>query len=71
LVTTTACVDWPTVKLLLFKVTVTEATGTGVTVSVAEPEMPSLVAIIDAVPTATDVTKPVLETVATLVLLLA
>ena len=65
---TTAWVDWPTVRLLLFNVTVTEATGTGVTVSVADPETPSLVAVITALPAATAVTKPVLDTVATLVL---
>ena len=71
---TTACVDCPTVRLLLFNVTVTDATGGGsaaLTVRVAEPETPSLVAVITAVPTATDVTKPALETVAMLVLLLA
>ena len=68
---TTACVDCPTVRLLLLSVTVTDATGTGVTVRVAEPEMPSLMAVIVVVPAATDVTKPVLETAAMLVLLLA
>jgi hypothetical protein len=60
--------------LLLFNVTVTEATGGGgaaVTVSVAEPEIPSLVAVITALPAATALTAPVLETVATPVLVLA
>jgi hypothetical protein len=45
--------------------------GAACTVSVAEPEMPSLVAEICVVPTATALTTPVLETVAILVLLLA
>jgi hypothetical protein len=72
--TATACVVCPIVRLLLFNVNVTEATGGGgaaVTVSVAEPEIPSLVAVITAVPTATALTAPVLDTVATLVLPLA
>jgi hypothetical protein len=69
---TTACVDWPTVRLVLFSVTVTVATGAGAfTVTVAELVIPSLVALIAAVPAATAVTKPVLDTVATPVLLLA
>ena len=63
---TPACVDWPTVRLLLFNVTVTEATGGNVTVRVAEPETPSLVAVITALPAPTALTAPVLETVATL-----
>ena len=42
-----------------------------VTVRVAEPETVSLVAVMTAGPAATAVTRPVLETVATLVLLLA
>jgi hypothetical protein len=49
----------------------TEATGTGVTVTAALPALPSLVAVIVAVPTTLPVTSPLLETVATLVLLLA
>jgi hypothetical protein len=71
---TTACVVWPIVRLTLLKITLTEATGGGgaaVTVSVAEPDTPSLVPLITLVPTAIAVTKPVLDTVATLVLLLA
>jgi hypothetical protein len=45
--------------------------GAACTVSVAEPEMPSLVAEICVVPTATALTAPALVTVATLVVLLA
>jgi hypothetical protein len=48
--------------------TETEATGTRVTVIVALPLLPSLVAVIVAVPVLTAVTTPVLETVATAVL---
>jgi hypothetical protein len=48
---------------------VTVATGGGVTVTVAEPSWPSLVAtIVTGPPTVTAVTSPVLETVATAVL---
>jgi len=46
-------------------VTVTEPTGTEITVTVAVPLLPSLVAVIVAVPVATPVTTPVAETVAT------
>ena len=53
--------------LLLFNVRATDATGAGVTVTVAEPETPSLVAVITALPTDTAVTVPALDTVATLV----
>jgi hypothetical protein len=50
--------------------TVTVATGTGVTVTDAVPLCPSLVAVIvTGPPTATPVTSPVAETVATAVLL--
>jgi hypothetical protein len=59
---------------LLLSVTVTEETGAaeaGVTVSGAEPTIPSLVALIPAVPAATAVTAPVFDTFATAVLLLA
>jgi hypothetical protein len=45
--------------------TVTEATGTGVTVMIALPDFPSLVAIIVVTPAATAVTSPADETVAT------
>jgi len=44
--------------------TVTEATGTGVTVIKAVPPFPSLVAVMTAVPTPTAVTRPVALTVA-------
>src|SRR5207244_1744857 len=51
--------------------TVTDATGTFVTVSAEVPFTPSLVAVIVAEPAATPVTRPLLFTVATPVLLLA
>jgi hypothetical protein len=50
-------------------VTVTDATGAGVTVTVEEPDCPSLVAVIVAVPAATPVTTPAGDTVATALLL--
>jgi hypothetical protein len=49
--------------------TVTVATGACVTVIVAFPAIPSLVAVMLAVPTETPVTTPCAETVATAVLL--
>src|SRR5207247_1042692 len=49
----------------------TGAPGTGVTVTVAVPLFPSLVAVIVAVPTVTPVTSPVADTVATDVALVA
>src|SRR5881397_4285703 len=49
--------------------TVTEATGTFVTVMVAVPLLPSLVAMIVAEPAAAPVTRPLLLTVATAPLL--
>src|SRR5437764_550123 len=51
--------------------TVTAATGTGVTVMLAVPLFPSLVAVIVAVPAAFPVTSPLALTVAIVVLLLA
>src|SRR5206468_1171691 len=51
--------------------TVTEATGTIVTVIAAVPFLPSLVAVIVAEPAATPVTRPVVLTLAIAVLLLA
>src|SRR6266852_1910592 len=51
-------------------VTLTDATGTGVTVIVAVPLCPSLVAVIVAVPAPTAVTRPLAFTVATAALLL-
>ena len=53
--------------VLLFRVTVTDATGGGVTVTVTLADTPSLVAVITALPVAIAVTVPVLDTVATLV----
>ena len=50
-------------------VIVTLDTGTGFTVSVVEPDLPSLVAVIVAVPAATPVATPDELTVATAVLL--
>src|SRR5438034_1379265 len=52
-------------------VTVTDATGTGVTVMAGAPLFPSLVAVIVAVPAVFPVTSPLALTVATAVLLLA
>jgi hypothetical protein len=49
-------------------VTITVATGIGLTVIVAPPVLPSLVAVICAEPVASAVTTPLKETVATLVL---
>jgi hypothetical protein len=46
------------------RATLTEATGIGVTVIDAVPLFPSLEAVIVAVPTATDVTRPLASTVA-------
>jgi hypothetical protein len=46
-------------------VTCTDATGPGVTVRVAEPDLPSLVAVIVVVPTSSPVATPVVDTVAT------
>jgi hypothetical protein len=51
--------------------TLTLDTGTFVTVMLAVPFTPSLVAVMVAVPAATPVTTPLAFTVATLVLLLA
>jgi hypothetical protein len=59
----------PSTTLALEGVTVTEATGTGVTVRVALPVLPSLVAVIVDVPALMVVTSPPVDTVATAVLL--
>jgi hypothetical protein len=59
----------PTTRLAELGVTVTVATGAGVTVSAALPVLVSLVAMILAVPADTAVTSPLGETVATDVLL--
>jgi len=61
----------PTVRLAVAGLTVTEATGTLVTVMADVPLCPSLVAVIVAEPAATPVTKPLAETVATAALLVA
>jgi hypothetical protein len=53
------------VTLGAFGTTATLATGIGVTVTVAVPDLPSLTAVIVDVPGATPVTRPLLETVAT------
>src|SRR3989475_391259 len=69
-------VNWtvpPTARPGVAGFTATEATGTAtaVTVTVAVPLFPSLVAVIIAPPTATPVTRPVADTVATPPLLVA
>jgi hypothetical protein len=58
----------PTVRLVLGGVTVTVATGTGITVTNDVPVCPSLVAVIVALPGDTAVTTPVAVMVATAVL---
>ena len=63
--TAVACVFSPTKRLGFRSVTTTFATGTSVTVTVALPDFPSLVAVILAVPGARAVTNPVADTVAT------
>lgn len=55
----------PTVNAALDGCTVTLATGLGRTLTEAVPVLPSLVAVIVAVPTPTPLTNPVLETFAT------
>src|SRR5712691_5058473 len=65
-------VNWvvaPSVTLADAGLTVTEATGTFVTVMVDVPLCPSLVAVIVAEPAATPVTNPLAETVAAATLL--
>src|SRR6266853_1043568 len=65
-----SCTVPPTATLAEAGVTVTEATGTGVTVMADVPLWPSLVAVIVAEPATFAVTSPVPFTVATVVLLL-
>ena len=60
----------PTATELAANETLTVATGTAVTVSTALPLCPSLVAVMVAVPVVSVVTRPLLFTVATAVLLL-
>ena len=64
-VTATSCSVAPVVTLGLCGVTVTLATGGTVTVRLAEPETPSLVAVIFVWPAAVAVTYPAVDTVAT------
>src|SRR5437867_486115 len=66
-----SCTVWPTCADAVPGLTVTDATGTVLTVIVAVPLCPSLVAVIVAAPAATPVTTPPPLTVATAVLLLA
>src|SRR5206468_12763245 len=70
-VTAESCRVPPTKRLADAGLTVTDATGTIVTVMTAVPLLPSLAAVIVAEPAATPVTKPALLTVATAGLLLA
>src|SRR6266566_7183700 len=65
------CVVAPTLTLAVVGLTVTEATGTLVTVMADVPLGPSLVAVIVAEPAATPVTNPLAETVAMAALLVA
>src|SRR6266851_4330886 len=60
-----SCNVAPTRTLAIAGLTVTDATGTLVTVTVAVPDLPSLVAVIVADPAATPVTNPLALTVAT------
>src|SRR6266568_2913480 len=70
-VVTDSCAVCPPTRLDEAGLTVTEATGTAVTVTEAVPLFPSLVAVIVLVPAATPVTRPVADTVATAGTLLA
>src|SRR6266516_4470546 len=63
-----SCTVWPTCTDAVAGLTVTAATGTVLTVIVAEPLCPSEVAVIVAAPAATAVTSPLALTVATAVL---
>jgi hypothetical protein len=65
-----SCTACPTVTLAVAGLTVTVATGAGVTVTAAVPLFPSLVAVIVAAPAATPRTTPVALTVAIAALLL-
>src|SRR3989441_712380 len=66
-----SCVVAPTGTLAVAGLTATDATGTTLTVIAAEPDWPSLVAVIVAVPAATPLTNPLPLTVATDALLVA
>jgi hypothetical protein len=63
-----ACVVPTASMVVAASATLTDATGAAVTVNIALPALPSLVAVMLAVPAATAVTRPVLDTVATAVL---
>src|SRR5439155_11875418 len=63
-VTAESCCMPPTTVLADAGLTVTDATGMLVTVTVAVPLLPPLVAVMLAVPAATPVTRPLAETVA-------
>src|SRR5437588_622316 len=69
LVVAASCTRVPTSTVAVTGVIATAATGTGATVTAAVPLWPSLVAVIVAAPTATPVTRPLVETVATALLL--
>jgi hypothetical protein len=60
-----SCTEPPTYTLGAAGLSVTDATGRSVTVIVAEPLLPSLVAVTVAVPVATPATRPPVDTVAT------
>src|SRR2546428_194076 len=66
-----SCTACPTVTLAVAGLTVTDATGTFVTVTVAVPFCPSLVAVMVAAPAALPVTSPLALTVAMAPLLVA
>src|SRR6185503_19828477 len=62
-VTTVPGVVSPTNRVVAANVTLTVATGGGVTLSVCDPVFPPIVAVIDVEPTARPVTIPLVETV--------
>ena len=66
-----SCTVCPACTLAVAGVTATDATGTTVTVIVAPPDCPSLVAVMVATPTATLLTRPLPFTVAIAELLVA
>ena len=65
LVSAESCCVAPAITVAVAGLTVTEPTGTGITVMVALPDFPSLVAMIVVEPTPTAFTTPDDETVAT------
>jgi hypothetical protein len=66
-----SCAVWPGVRFDVAGVTDTDATAASLAVTVADPVLPPLVAVIVALPAATAVTTPLLETETTPLLLLA